>query len=377
MDVPATPQLSVGRAGDAVAPLKSVDEITTSWFTEALQVQYPGVEVTSVHLGPVRHGSESTVRVLLDYNRAGHEQRLPATMFVKGQLGPRALEGSLGWRIHTEARFYQDVAPLLPGLNIPGCFFATVGADERSTFLMEDLLARNAILASAGTTVTAATAYRMAEQLAQLHALWFDAPELTTVDWLAGTSVGTPDIEQMAAEESGIFGSFKEGWWARRTQLPHCEFLPTDLLDRNIVKRALVAKYREEGAQPLCLIHGDPHLGNMFFSADGTPGLYDWSPMAGRWGNDLNYAIVGSLDVEDRREHEQPILRHYLHHLALHGGPQIAWDAAWLSWRRQTIHGFMYMLCSPRQQPEDLIALQTLRFGWEAIDNDLLAALDV
>ncbi|MDO8361694.1 MAG: phosphotransferase [Actinomycetota bacterium] len=344
-------------------------------MTEALRVEHPGVEVTSLHLGSIRHGSESTVRVLLDYNRAGHEHRLPPTMYVKGQLGSRTTEGILGPMTHTEARFFQDVAPLLPGLNTPGCHFASVGADGRSTIVMEDLLARNAILATAGTTVAAATAYRVAEQLAQVHALWFDASELHTVDWLAGSSAGDFDIDRMAEQETAIFGSFKEGWWARRTQLPHCEFLPSELLDRNVVKRALVNKYRSEGALPQCLIHGDPHLGNTFFSADGTPGLYDWSPMAGRWGNDLNYAIVGSLEVDERREHEQPILRHYLHHLALHGGPQIPWDEAWLSWRRQTIHGFMYMLCSPRQQPEDLIALQTLRFGWDAIDNDMLSAL--
>lgn len=368
---------SASRAGDAVAPLRNVDELTAAWMTDALRVQYPDVEVTSLHRGDVRHGSESTVRVMLGYNRAGHERQLPATMYVKGQLSSRTTEGILGPMTHTEARFFQDVAPLLPGLNIPTCYFASVDGDRQSTIVMEDLFARNATLGAAGTTVSPATAYRMAEQFAQLHALWFDAPELDTVDWLAGSSARDVDLDRMAAEETGIFGSFKEGWWARRTQLPHCEFLPAELVDRTVVKHALVNKYRVEGALPQCLIHGDPHLGNMFFDPDGTPGLYDWSPMVGRWGDDLNYAIVGSLSVDDRREHEQPILRHYLHHLGLRGGPIIPWDEAWLSWRRQTIHGFMYMLCSPRQQPEDLIAQQSLRFGWDAIDNDMLGALGV
>ena len=277
----------------------------------------------------------------------------------------------------TEARFFQDVAPLLPELNITKCYFASVADGRRSTIVMEDLFARNATLGAAGTTVTPATAYLMAEQFAQLHALWFDAPELDSTDWLANSSARDVDLDKMATEETGIFGSFKEGWWARRTQLPHCAFLPAELTHRATMKQALVSKYRAEGSLPHCLIHGDPHLGNIFFDADGRPGLYDWSPMVGRWGDDLNYAIVGSLDIDDRREHEQPILRHYLHHLVLHGGPVIPWDDAWLSWRRQTIHGFMYMLCSPRQQPEDLITVQTLRFGWNAIDNDMLGALGI
>jgi hypothetical protein len=365
------------RAGDAVAPLHSIDELTAEWMTEALRLEFPSVEVTSIHLGPLRHGSESTVRVLLGYNRAGHENRLPATMYVKGQWTSHALIGILGESTHEkEARFYQDVAPLLPEVNVPKCYFASVDTDHRSTIVMEDLLARNVILGAAGTTVSPATAYQLAEQFARLHALWFDAPELSNIDWLSRSSSRGFDVEQMAAEENGIFGSFNTTWWERRTTLPHCEFLPAELLDREVVKQALINKYRLEGALPHCLIHGDPHLGNMFFDLDGRPGLYDWSPSVGRWGDDLNYAIVGSLGIEDRREHEQPILGHYLEHLALNGGPVIPWDEAWLAWRRQTIHGFMYMLCSPRQQPEDLIAVQTLRFGWDAIDNDMLDALD-
>ncbi len=366
------------RAGDAVAPLNDIDELTAEWMTRALQVELPGVEVTSLHLGPVRHGSESTVRVLLGFNRAGHEGRLPATMYVKGQWTSRSLVGILGETTHHhEARFYQDVAPLLPELNVPKCYFASVDTDHRTTIVMEDLLARNVLLGAAGTTVTPAAAYELAEQLARLHALWFDAPELSSVDWLSQSSARDVDVEQMAAEEAGIFGSFKATWWERRTQLPHCEFLPAELRDRDVVKQALANKYLLEGSLPHCLVHGDPHLGNMFFDLDGRPGLYDWSPSVGRWGDDLNYAIVGSLGVDVRREHEQPILRHYLEHLALHGGPVIPWDEAWLAWRRQTIHGFMYMLCSPRQQPEELIAVQTVRFGWDAIDNDMLDALGV
>jgi hypothetical protein len=315
--------------------------------------------------------------VQLEYNRAGDDTRLPPTMYVKGQWTSRPLEAVFGQSRHHEARFYQDIAPLLPGVNMPKCYFATVGTDHRTTIVMEDLLARNVVLGAAGTSVAPATAYQLADQLAQLHALWFDAPELNSLDWLSEASSRTRDVERMAAEEAGIFGSFKATWWERRTLLPHCEFLPAELLDRNVVKQALVNKYRLEDELAPSLIHGDPHLGNMFFDVDGRPGLYDWSTSVGRWANDLNYAIVGSLDIEDRRAHEQGIVRHYLDRLVHHGGPVIPWDAAWLAWRRQTIHGFMYMLCSPRQQPEELIALQTLRFGWEAMDNGMLDALGV
>jgi aminoglycoside phosphotransferase (APT) family kinase protein len=364
------------RAGDVIPAPKNVDEITAAWMTIALQVEYPRVEVTHLHHGQVRHGSESTVRVLLNYNRWGHEARLPASMYVKGQWTPRALErGYVG--ASSEGRFYQDIAPLIPNVNVPACYFATVRPDG-SAVVMEDLFARNVVLGSAGDSFKPETAYQLADQLAQLHALRLDSSELHGIDWLMRSSSDSAmDLERMAEEETGIFGSFKEWWWEKRTHFDYNGFLPPELLDRRIVKRALVNKYALEDQQAKSVVHGDPHLGNMFFDLDGRPGLYDWSTGIGRWGNDLNYAIVGSLEVEDRREHEQPILRHYLDRLATYGGPRIPWDEAWLSWRRQTIHGFMYMLCSPRQQPEDLIRVQTIRFGWDAIDNDMLNALAV
>lgn len=366
------------RADDELTLPGMVEEITAEWLTDALRREHPGIVVTRLDQARVRHGSNSTVRLVLEYNREGHEAGLPPTMYAKGQWTPRALEEGSGRGPVHEARFYQDVAPLLPELNVPHAYFAGVSAGGGAAIVMEDLLARNVILGSAGESFDVDRGYQLADQLSMLHALWFDASELETVDWLAGEDGSyAGDIERMAEQETGIFGSFKEWWWEKRTRFAHNEFLPAELLDRTVVKQALVNMYRLEDSGPKCLIHGDPHLGNMYIDSEGRAGIYDWGPRVGRWANDLNYAIVGSLELEDRRAHEQDILRHYLDRLAAHGGPTIDWDDAWLAWRRQTIHGFMYMLCSPRQQPEDLIALQTERFGHDAMDNDMLAALEV
>jgi hypothetical protein len=115
----------------------------------------------------------------------------------------------------------------------------------------------------------------------------------------------------------------------------------------------------------------------MYLSRDGRPGLYDWVGVVGRWAHDVNYAVVGVLPVDVRREAEQDILRHYLSTVEALGGVAPSWGDAWLSWRRQSIHGFLWVMCSPRQQPEDLIALQTARFTAAAIDHDMLGALDL
>jgi aminoglycoside phosphotransferase (APT) family kinase protein len=363
----------MSRDGDAVAPPEELEGLTAEWMTAALGVARPGVEVTSLHFGQTRQGTNTTARLLLGYNRAGHEARLPPTMYAKGAWTGRGVGGTFN-----EARFYQHIAPQLPDVDLPRCWFASADADSRqAVIVMEDLLARNVILGSAQQSFTPDQAFQLADQLAELHALWFDSPELERQDWLhrRGTVTGL-DVES-AEEETGIFGSFKEWWWEKRMANGHADQLPEHLKDRLLVKQALVNLYRLEDGGPKCLVHGDPHLGNMFFGLDGRPGIYDWGGSIGRWGHDINYAIIGSLEIEDRRKHERDVLRHYLERLAANGGPAIGWDDAWLSWRRQTIHGFMWVMCSPRQQPEDLIALQTERFGSAAEDHEMLDALDV
>jgi hypothetical protein len=56
------------------------DEITTKWLGEALSAAHPGVEVASVEIDRVIHGTASKALLRLTYNDA----RLPPTVCVKG-----------------------------------------------------------------------------------------------------------------------------------------------------------------------------------------------------------------------------------------------------------------------------------------------------
>src|SRR5205814_1370867 len=114
----------MGREGDVVAPPGDLEGLTASWLTSALRVAHPGVEVTSLTVANVRQGSNTTARLLVGYDREGHRAGLPATLYVKGAWTGRSVGGTFN-----EARFYQEVAPLLPGLNIPKCLFASADDD--------------------------------------------------------------------------------------------------------------------------------------------------------------------------------------------------------------------------------------------------------
>lgn len=200
------------RAGDGLPMPTAVEELTAQWMSAALSLGVPGVEVTSLHLGPVRHGSNTTARLLLGYNKVGQEARLPPTTYVKGAWTGRGVGGTFN-----EARFYQHVAPLL-SINMPGCHFAGVDVSSRqAVIVMEDLLARNVILGSAGQSFSPDQALQLSDQLAQLHALWFDSPRLDEQDWLYRQ--GT--VQEVDPDtEDGIFGSFKEWWWQKQIVRP-------------------------------------------------------------------------------------------------------------------------------------------------------------
>jgi len=84
---------------------------------------------------------------------------------------------------------------------------------------------------------------------------------------------------------------------------------------------------------PTTVIHGDPHIGNVFDDA-GVTGFLDWGILStGTPLRDVSYFLTMSLDIEDRRHHESDLLRHYLDIRKAGGGIPIDFETAWTSHR--------------------------------------------
>src|ERR1041385_8784291 len=114
---------------DGAIPLPvKVEDVSARWLTEALAVNYPGVEVTSMRVGPVLWGTATKLPVEVTYNRAGREARLPASLIVKGGFSEH--RHVLERCYYLEVRFYRDVLPVL-GINAPKAFFA---ADDSANY---------------------------------------------------------------------------------------------------------------------------------------------------------------------------------------------------------------------------------------------------
>ena len=135
---------------------------------------------------------------------------------------------------------------------------------------------------------------------------------------------------------------------------------------------------------PLTLIHGDPHIGNLYRTGEGEMGILDWQMvMKGRWSHDFAYAMITSLRPEDRRAWERDLLGFYLERLNNSGGGSLTIENAWMEYRQQSLHallGWLATIGAGSEQPSmqaDETSLGVLeRAGAAFIDLDPLAALE-
>jgi aminoglycoside phosphotransferase (APT) family kinase protein len=145
------------------------------------------------------------------------------------------------------------------------------------------------------------------------------------------------------------------------------------LHDAGALVRAFRAVLDLSATPPQCVVHGDAHVGNVFFDPDGTPGLLDWQgTKRARWAYDIAQFVVSALSIDERRAHEQDLLRFYLARLEHLGVTPPSWDAAWLDYRRHTIYPLVGWLCTEGYQPESVARANVAQFGAAAADFDLL-----
>jgi aminoglycoside phosphotransferase (APT) family kinase protein len=92
---------------------------------------------------------------------------------------------------------------------------------------------------------------------------------------------------------------------------------------------------------PTTLMHGDPHLGNLFVDGDEV-GFLDWACVCRGPGlRDFAYFVCSSVDTELRRDEQDALLRRYLEVLAESGAPAPDFDAAFLAYRRFAASGWV------------------------------------
>lgn len=252
---------------------------------------------------------------------------VPQTVFVKTaarDLGTR-LFGGLARLGEVEVGFYRD---LRPGLDLEAPQALGTRFDARTgrfVIVLEDLASRGADFVDTRTPLSVDQVATALGTLARLHGstssgarpAWLTTnsadpllPLVNAVLPRLGRVVADRDPALAARGGAGLLASYRS--WA-------------PMLD--------------EGA--FCILHGDPHPGNLYLLPDGI-GLLDWQAVRlGHGLRDATYLMVLALDPEDRRAAERDLVAQYCTELAGRGGPQLAADDAWTTYRRMT--GYVYV----------------------------------
>ena len=347
---------------DTVPIPASVDEITPAWLGEVLDADVSAVEVVDAHSGTT---GRAKVRIT-----TGDD--LPETLFVK--LAPfdeeqRAFLSMVGLGV-SEATFYAAVGNDLP-VRSPKVWHASHDtADDSFVMVLEDLEAAGCRFATAEDDDVLAVADSLVDELALLHAHFWDRD----LPWLA-THALTPGDGEEAAERMAMGATI--------VQMALDQFadeLPPEfrlLGERYIASNREIGSLWNEGVRTL--IHGDDHIGNLFVDA-GRTGFYDWA-VASRYPGmrDVAYFLCNSLPTEVRRAEEQRLVARYREGLAA-AGVELDAGLAQEQYRLFSIYSWIAATTTAamgsKWQPAEVAQRATICATDAIIDLDVLGLLD-
>ncbi len=297
-------------------------DLSPAWMSAALSRRHPGVVVRDVQVGAVEQGTNTRARVALLL--AGGEG--PSSVFVKGPGRPshRMALLALG-ALATEAKL-ADAGVSFPLVHP---VFYGGGVEWRraaSVVVSEDVVAAGGRPQDARIPLSVEQVRSGLQGLAALHATYWGRPVPASLGHLRAWRLGP------------VWGLVSVASLARGLRLAaEAEGGPLRL-QKDIGARALGDQFRQSAAVaasgPWTVLHGDPHPGNVYTTAEGRTGFFDWQlARLGQWSHDVGYFLAGSLDVEDRQRHERELLASYLDALARAGVRAPSLDAAWSRYR--------------------------------------------
>jgi len=301
----------------------TADDITPEWLTAILAPRYPGVAATAVEVVERHELTNAHARIRVTY---AEPAGAPAAMFVKvAPLDPSRRDAiiatGMGWR---EARFYGELAPALE-LRVPDAHAVATDDERRFVLLLEDLAEAGASVSDGTWGIPPDAAADALAGLAELHAR-YESPARRAAD--------APWATVRAPSSAYAAPMLRHGIEHHRDRLTDAfvEIAELYLAQHDAVQAAW-------HAGPHTLIHGDPHIGNLFLDR-GRVGFLDWgiinvnTPM-----RDVSYFLTMAMQVADRQAHERDLLRHYLDVRAGHGATPLTFDEAWAAHRLHAAYG--------------------------------------
>lgn len=326
----------------AVVPM-SVEEINSEWFTAALRHAGLHAEVVDCRHTAIVRGNATKVRCAITY--ATGSDPLPTHLCAKVGMELQDQSKNLtGSTYDIEGRFYLDIAPRFPGLQTPRCLSVIV--DERTArcaLVLEDVIAAGSRFGSPlEGDLSPAQVEGILHQLAMVHGKWWRDREGCSLRHL---ETGIERSNRLGR----YYSTFDSAVVASLLDKGLADALPADLRDPSLLVDGFWHYADLTTSEPPCLIHADPHLGNIVIHSDGTCAIADWQTLRwGPWSHDVAYLIVSTLSVEQRRASEDDLLVTYLDALGSTGATPPTAEHARALYSASLAYGtFGWLTCPP------------------------------
>jgi aminoglycoside/choline kinase family phosphotransferase len=301
-----------------------VEDLTPAWLSSVL-----GHEVREATVLDRSTGTTGRARLALHGDPA-----LPTSVFVK--LPPfdeqqRAFVDATRMGV-TEARFYRDLASESP-VRVPQVWYAALDGPGY-VMVLEDLVASGCTFPSPDDGDIAARAGDVVENLAALHARYWESDRFGAgrdLEWLAKRGMGGGDggrqfIRRAVDVLGGRLGDDLDDPFHRIAEL-------------YLGRTGDIVQLWHDG--PGTVIHGDPHVGNLFVDADGRTGFLDWAVICRAPGlRDVAYTMCSSVPSDVREAIEREVVERYCDRLEAAGVSLDVADA-WDQYRLHAMYAWV------------------------------------
>ncbi|KAI2466722.1 aminoglycoside phosphotransferase [Annulohypoxylon bovei var. microspora] len=336
-------------------------EVTAQWLESKL-----GHKIRSASLTRSIFGTASKLFFSVRYaEEVADPSSRPAEICVKGVFDPEMLE-SQPWTLslaQREANFFAKIAPTIKHMGYPKGWWGGT-SDRQGIAIMSDLTHEGCTFPPEVASYPVEKALDGAAQIAGLHAQFWGKSQ---------------DDYPWISNDYDVAMKFIAEPWDSVVREAGRPKLPEYLMDGARVKRVQDKYYARRNPRFRTLLHGDTHLGNVYFTAEGHTRFLDWSAFHfASCFHDLVYFVSTTLTIEDRRAHEMEVLDHYLATLHRLGGPKFDRDdeELMIEYKRSYMTNIIWPVCGYNLQSKERVDAFTERTIAAWVDHKVIEVIE-
>ncbi len=345
----------------------SPEDISTGWLTNVLHnsgALHKDARLESFAFKPIGTGQMSnSFRITPIWS--GNDG--PASFVIKlpsADEGSRNAGESMG-AYEAEVNFYKHYAPKLP-MRTPFCHFTGI-AENKVDFVLvlEDVAPAKQGDQMEGCTLEQA---RLAVvEATKLHAPFLNNPILEETPWLNRSKGSAASFRPLLKD---FYKGFRERYEGQ---------IEPEIFAMGERYYGGMDDYPEPVHEPFSLVHSDYRLDNMLFATpEGGPPItvVDWQTVTcGSPMSDVSYFIGAGLLVEERRAHEEELVKLYHETMLASGVTDFSWGKCWDQYRANSFAGFMMavlasMLVERTARGDEMFLTMARRHGQQILDLD-------